>query len=99
MLLFCVLPSTVRAWNWNSGDNLLPSLREDLDNEIVAYRQAVGSGMAIHERILVLDRLIGNYKPLGLSVVDLETEQARLLLQEKQQQLRSVESQDEATLL
>jgi tetratricopeptide (TPR) repeat protein len=55
--------------------------------------------MTVHERILVLDRLIGNYKPLGLNVAELETEQGRLILQEKQQQLRSAQSQDEATLL
>lgn len=87
------------SWSWNSTENVLPSLREDLDNEIAAYRQQVGTGMSIHDRILVLDRLIGNYKPLGLNVSDLETEQSRLTLQEKQAQLRSAQAQDEATLL
>jgi tetratricopeptide (TPR) repeat protein len=87
------------GWSWDSGDNVLPSVREDLDNEIAAYRQQVGNGLPIHDRVLALDRLIGNYKPLGLNVGDLETEQSRLLLQEKQQQLRNVQAQDEATLL
>jgi len=87
------------GWNWNSADNMLPSLREDLDNEILAYRQQVGRGMTVHERILALDRLISNYKPLGLTVADLETERSRLILQEKQQQLVSAQSQGEATAL
>ncbi len=91
--------SSIFGWSWNSAENVLPSLREDLDNEIAAYRQQVGNGMTIHERILMLDRLIGNYKPLGLNVVDLETEQSRLVLQERQEQLRTAQSQDEATLL
>jgi hypothetical protein len=47
------------SWSWNSAENVLPSLREDLDNEIVAYRQQVGTGMVLHDRILALDRLIG----------------------------------------
>ncbi len=98
-LLTCSAIPPVFGWSWNSAENVLPSLREDLDNEIAAYRQQVGNGLSIHERILVLDRLIGNYKPLGLNLVDLETEQSRLVLQERQQQLRSAQSQDEATLL
>jgi len=93
------MPEQGYGWSWNSAENVLPSLREDLDNEIAAYRQQVGNGMTISERILTLDRLIGNYKPLGLNVSDLEAEQSRLALQQKQQQLRSAESQDEATLL
>lgn len=91
--------SSIFGWSWNSAENVLPSLREDLDNEIAAYRTQVGNGMTTHERILTLDRLIGNYKPMGLNMADLETEQARLILQEKQEQLRSAQSQDEATLL
>ncbi len=87
------------AWSWNSAENVMPSLREDLDKEIAAYRQKVGNGLSLHERIIQLDRLIQNYKPLGLNVVDLETEQSRLLLQEKQQQLRASEAHDQATLL
>ena len=95
--LFAV--GTIQAWSWGSADNVLPSLREDLDKEIAAYRQQVGNGMSLHERILALDRIVGNYKPLGLNVVELETERSRLILQEKQQHLRSAEAQDEATLL
>ncbi len=97
--LLSASPTPGFSWSWNSAENVLPSLREDLDNEIAAYRQQVGTGMVLHDRILALDRLIGNYKPLGLNVADLETEQSRLLLQEKQQQLRNVQAQDEATLL
>jgi len=93
------IPSVVFSWSWESAENVLPSLREDLDKEIVAYRQQVGNGISLHERIIYLDRLIGNYKPLGLNVIDLETERSRIILQEKQQQLRSVEAQDEATTL
>lgn len=89
----------LHAWSWDSADNVLPSLREDLDKEIAAYRQQVGTGMSLHERILVLDRIIGNYKPMGLNVVELETERSRLLLQDQQQQLRSAEAQGEATVL
>ena len=77
----------------------MPSLREDLDKEIAAYRQQVGNGLSLHERIIQLDRLVSNYKPLGLNVVDLETERSRLILEEKQQQLRVAESQDKATEL
>ena len=94
--LFC---GGIFAWSWNTADNVLPSLREDLDQEIAAYRQQVGTGLSLHDRILVLDRLVGNFKPLGLNVVELETERSRLMLQAKQQQLRSAEAQDEATLL
>lgn len=99
VIFFMGAASPAFSWNWNAADNVLPSLREDLDNEIAAYRQQVGNGMTLHERILTLDRIIGNYKPMGLNVVDLETEQSRLVLQEKQQQLRSAEVQNEATLL
>ena len=56
------------AWSWDSADNALPSLREELDNEIKAYRQQVGNGMSTRERIVALDRLVGNYKPMGLNV-------------------------------
>lgn len=89
----------VFGWSWNTAENITPTLREDLDKEIAAYRQQVGTGMTLHERILVLDRLIDNYKPMGLNVVELETERSRLILQEKQQELRSVEAQSEATKL
>jgi len=92
-------PCYLGAWSWNSADDVLPSLREELDREIASYRQQVGNGLGLQERILYLDRLISNYKPLGLNVVDLETEQSRLLLQEKQQRLRSSEMKDEAGLL
>lgn len=87
------------SWSWDSGDNVLPSLREELDKEITAYRDQVGLGITLHERIIILNRLIGNYKPIGLNVVDLESERGRLMLQEKQEQLRSVDAQDEATTL
>jgi tetratricopeptide (TPR) repeat protein len=87
------------CWSWNSAENVLPSMREDLDKEIAAYRQQVGNGLGLHERVIILDRLIGNYKPMGLNVTDLETERSRLMLQEKQAQLRSAEAQDEATKL
>lgn len=89
----------IYAWSWDSTDNALPSLREELDNEIKAYRQQVGNGMTARERIVALDRLIGNYKPMGLNVAELENEQARLSLQERQEELRSSKAQDEATLL
>jgi len=98
-LISAVFVSGLLAWSWNSAENVLPSLREDLDKEIAAYRQQVGTGMSIHERILALDRIVGNYKPLGLNVVDLETERSRLMLQDRQQQLRSAQVQDEASLL
>lgn len=87
------------SWNWDSADSANSSLKEELDHEVAAYRQQVGNGLALHQRIIALDRIIGNYKPLGLNVVDLESEQQRLILQEKQQQLRNVEAHDEATLL
>jgi tetratricopeptide (TPR) repeat protein len=98
-IVFGLAGTGVQAWLWNSADNVLPSLREELDKEIAAYRQRVGHGMSLHERIMYLDRLIGNYKPLGLNVVELETERTRLQLQEKQERLRTAELQDEATLL
>ncbi|MFN0117868.1 MAG: tetratricopeptide repeat protein [Elusimicrobiota bacterium] len=75
----------------------MPSLKEELDKEVAAYRQKVGNGLNLHERIIELDRLIDNYKPMGLNVVDLETERSRLILEEKQQQLRASESQSKAT--
>jgi tetratricopeptide (TPR) repeat protein len=92
-------PIFVSAWSWNSADNALPSLREELDKEIAAYRLQVGNGMSLQDRIIALDRLIGNYQPLGLNMVELETERSRLMLQEKQRQLRSAEMQTEATQL
>ncbi len=92
-------PTPLLSWSWNSADDVLPSLREELDREIASYRQQVGNGLSLQDRILYLDRLISNYKPLGLNVVDLETEQSRLILQEKQQRLRSTELKGEATLL
>ena len=90
-------PQLIYAWSWDSADNALPSLREDLDREIAAYRKQVTGGMLLNERIAVLDRLIGNYKPMGLNVADLETERSRLGLEEKQQALRASEAQDAAT--
>ncbi len=97
--LLAALPQSVSAWSWNSADNVLPSLREELDKEIAAYRLQVGNGMSMQDRIIALDRLIGNYQPLGLNMVELETERSRLMLQEKQRQLRSAELQTEATQL
>jgi tetratricopeptide (TPR) repeat protein len=99
MFLMPAFYSPVFGWSWDSADNVLPSMREDLDKEIAAYRQQVGNGISLHERIIQLDRLIDNYKPLGMNVVDLETERSRLILEEKQQQLRASESQDKATQL
>jgi Flp pilus assembly protein TadD len=92
-------PPLVHSWSWDSADNALPSLREDLDREVAAYRQQVNNGMSVAERIVALDRLVGNYKPMGLNVVDLETERSRLMLEEKQQALRASEAQDQATKL
>lgn len=98
---FCLLisPQPSWSWSWNSADNVLPSLREELDKEIAAYRLQVGNGMSLQDRIIALDRLIGNYQPLGLNMVELETERSRLMLQEKQRQLRTAELQTEATAL
>jgi tetratricopeptide (TPR) repeat protein len=87
------------AWSWDSPDNSMPSLREDLDREIAAYRQQVLNGMSTHDRIILLDRLVNNYKPMGINVSELENELARLILEEKQQQLRTSQAQDEATQL
>jgi len=99
MFSFILPAPIIRAWSWDSADNALPSLREELDNEVKSYRQQVGNGMTTRERIVALDRLIGNYKPMGLNVADLENEQARLGLSEKQEELRVSKAQDEATLL
>lgn len=98
-ILLAGCPSPLLAWSWDSADNVMPSLREDLDKDIAAYRQQVGNGLSLHDRIIQLDRLIDNYRPLGLNVVELETERSRLILEEKQKQLRAFESQDKATLL
>ncbi len=87
------------AWNWNGLDNVSPTVRDDFENELNGYRQLVVNGLSIHDRILAIDRLIENYKPMGVNVVDLETEQSRLMLQEKEHQLRSAQAQDEATVL
>jgi tetratricopeptide (TPR) repeat protein len=99
LFLFLGLTTFLFGWSWESADNMLPTLREDLDKEIAAYRQQVGNGMSIHERIIALDQLVNNYKPLGLSVIELETERSRLIIQEKQHELRSAEVQDNATEL
>ena len=100
MAIFIVSPGTsVRAWSWDSGESSLPSVREDLDREIAAYRQQVNNGMPVSERVVALDRLISNYKPMGMNVADLESEQTRLTVEEKQQALRSSEAQDQATKL
>jgi tetratricopeptide (TPR) repeat protein len=89
----------VHAWSWESPDNALPSLREELDREIATYRNRVANGLAVTERIAVLDHLIQTYQPMGLSVVDLETERSRLKLEESSQALRASQSQDEAAKL
>jgi tetratricopeptide (TPR) repeat protein len=91
--------ASLQAWSWDSAENVLPSLREELDREIQAYRQQVNNGLSLHERVLILDRLINNYKTMGVNVIELETERSRLLLEEKQQQLRASASQDEAKTL
>ncbi|MCG3204137.1 MAG: hypothetical protein KCHDKBKB_00840 [Elusimicrobia bacterium] len=97
LLLFNI--AEVKAWSWDSPENVMPSLREDLDREIAAYRQQVLNGMSLHDRILALDRLIDNYKPMGINVAELETERERLILEEKQQQLRAANAQNSATIL
>ena len=99
--LFSIIASSTQigAWSWNTSDNVLPSVREDLDKEVAAYRQQVGNGMTLQERIIVLDRLIGNYEPLGLNIAELKIERSRLILQDKQAQLRNLEAQGEATKL
>ncbi len=89
----------VHAWSWESPENVMPSLRDDLDREIAAYRQQVLNGMSLHDRIIHLDRLIDNYKPMGINVAELETERNRLVLEEKQSQLRASAAQDQATVL
>lgn len=87
------------SWSWDSADNALPSLREELDREIASYRQRVQTGLGVSERIVVLDRLIDTYQPMGLQVVDLETERSRLRLEESSQLLRASKAQDEAAKL
>lgn len=89
----------IYAWSWDSADSAMPSLRDDLDREIAAYRQQVLNGLGLRERIIHLDRLIDNYKPMGVNVAELETERSRLILEEKQQQLRASAAQDQATIL
>ena len=89
----------VHGWSWDSGDSANSSLREDMDRDIAAYRQQVNNGMAIPERIVALDRLIGNYKPMGINVADLENERTRLQIEEKQQALHASQAQDQATKL
>lgn len=93
--------SPLFAWTWNTaGDEaILPSLKEDLDKEKIAYRQQVGNGLSLRDRIIALDRMIDNYKPFGLNVAELEIERSRVALQEKQQELRASEAQGEATAL
>lgn len=98
---FLISPSIANlwAWSWESPENVMPTLRDDLDREIAAYRQQVLNGMNLHDRIIALDRLIDNYKPMGVNVAELETERDRLVLEEKQQQLRVSQAQDQATIL
>ena len=87
------------SWSWDSADNALPSLREELDREIATYHQRVENGLSVQDRLSVLDRLIGNYQPMGLNVTDLETERARLRLEDSQQALRKSQAQDQASKL
>src|SRR5437763_13581566 len=89
----------IYGWSWDSAENAMPSLRDDLDREIAAYRQQVLNGLGLHDRIIHLDRLVDNYKPMGLNVAELETERSRLILEEKQQQLRVSQAQNQATQL
>lgn len=91
--------SPIFSWSWEAADNVLPSLREELDREIAAYRQQVGNGLGVRDRIMALDRLISTYEPMGLNVVELETERSRLILEEQQQQVRASEAQDKAKVL
>jgi tetratricopeptide (TPR) repeat protein len=99
MFFTIISPGPARSWNWNAGDEGSTTLRDDLEHEMTAYRQQVGNGLSLRDRIIALDRIIGNYKPLGANVTELEAEQSRLMLQEKQQQLRTAQAQNEATLL
>jgi tetratricopeptide (TPR) repeat protein len=98
-ILLSLPAEPVYSWSWDSADNNMPSLREDLDREIAQYRVQVNNGLAVGERIFALDRLIGNYKPMGINVSELEIERSRLVLEEKQQALRASQAQDEATKL
>ncbi len=96
MFLALATVQLAHSWSWDSADNALPSLREELDHEISAYRQRVDNGLNVTDRIAVLDRLINTYQPMGLSVVELDNERARLRLEESQQLLRATENQDQS---
>lgn len=74
-------------------------MREDLDRDVAAYRQQVNNGMKIEDRVVALDRIIGNYKPMGVNVADLENERSRLQIEEKQDALHASQAQDQATKL
>lgn len=99
LILLSLSSSDLHAWSWESPESVIPTLRDDLDREIAAYRQQVLNGMKIHDRIVSLDRLIDNYKPMGINVAELETERERLVLEQKQQQLRVAQSKDQGTML
>jgi len=58
----------------------MPSLREDLDKRDHGLPgKRWETGLSLHERIIELDRLHPKLQALGLNVVDMETEQSRLL--------------------
>jgi tetratricopeptide (TPR) repeat protein len=99
VFLLLLVSRPALPWSWDSADNALPSLREELDHEIATYHQRVENGLGVTERLVVLDRLIGNYQPMGLNVTDLETERARLRLEDSQQALRKSQAQDQSAKL
>ncbi|MBI4396924.1 MAG: tetratricopeptide repeat protein [Elusimicrobia bacterium] len=98
VLLLAVNPA--KAWEWNDKDSaVLPSLQEEFDQEVVAYRSQVEKGLAAQERLIALDRLISQYKPQSINTVVLESERDRLTIQLDQDQRKAQTSQNVSTEL
>ncbi len=71
-----------RAWVWNDqGSAVAPSLQEEFDQEVAAYRAQMEKGLGLQERLIALDRLINHYKPQGINTLVLESERDRLTVQ------------------
>jgi tetratricopeptide (TPR) repeat protein len=94
VLAFLLSPAFLPAWEWTDGQSsVLPSLQEEFDMELAAYRGQVEKGLTVQERLIALDKLVSEYKPQGINTVVLESERDRLTVQLDKERQTSQDSQ------
>jgi tetratricopeptide (TPR) repeat protein len=96
LALAAAAPRPAATWSWTDPEEAgpgLPSLQEEFDQEVAAYRSQKEAGLTHQERIIALDRLISVYKPQGVNTASLESERDRLIVEEdnRRAQTKSVE--------